>query len=217
MKTTKMLPKKVKTAKEPRYLNKDDVFMRLHDSLVKYSGVPYLAIADEKNIVLRSLVTKTNLFSVDANSPLLDISSIEIGYINYSAGKVFYVSRMPLRKQKQGTSYINCVCYSLGSRDMEIVSKELIYSKSVHDAIRGVYPEYKEALQSIRDGLRSAVAISRNIALGTGPSGEKGVINIYFEQELIGEINSEDEAVLLPSYNDSVVVMSLANLGIGTY
>lgn len=208
-----MPPKEVKLPKEPRYLTGDDVFMRLDGGLVKYLGEPYMAHSNGKKVNLTSLLTKGFVETVDANSTLLDISAIEIGYVNHKH-TVLYVTRMPIRKQKQTTSYCNTIYYKLGESSGRPFAYDAFFSQGVYDAIKGNYKSFKEVIGVLAES-PGAIAISNRFALQK--TEKEASTRVYFENSLIGDVNADGDVMLQPEYNDSVVVMALASLGIGVH
>jgi hypothetical protein len=197
---------------EPRYLKSEDVSMRLDGSIVKYKGVYKYAVYESEgtNIGLYDF-SKKQLNSksiIDANDPELDISSVDIGYVNIdSYDMAAYVTRLPYRKQKQGTSAQNTkyqFCgdsewFNFGNHDFAIISPD------VYRALVGGYPDLAKAVKS----RKNSVAISRDFAI-------KNSTEVYFQNALIGTLEKLD-VKLDGRYNDSVMIMKLAGIGVGVY
>lgn len=199
---------------EDRYTNSQDVSMRLDGSLVTYNGKIYYATADDSKLLLYRMKGGDFLKrgTVSANDKRVDVSSIEIGnvYIPRSF-KTVYVSRVPYRKQKQGSSETNNVFCIIGTDSWQSFGGGYPFiTESLFEALDGRY-QMLEDLQKIPG---CSVPISKHFSIYFG--GDQKTY-VYYETSCIGELKNDKYVKLFPEYKDSLMIMRLANVGLGEY
>lgn len=215
-----------------RYLNENDIIMRLDNCLVMYKKVPYLCkYMGNEFVCLYDLtdLTEPAMENIDPNSEDLDISSIHIGYANYTR-RCLFITRAPHRKQKQGTSTNNThyiIIKSDSSAVLIAAPAEILFCKGVKDAILGNYPPVKKIYEKILDKKTkiSGAAFSPDYAIictekeaileGTSlPPKEPWTARLYHQAIEIGEITAGDRAKLFEEYNNSLHIWNLSAFGI---
>lgn len=114
----------------------------------------------------------------------LDITPVELGYINFNTD-VYYITRMPMRRDwRQGLRALSCTTPT--NRRIDIPNNVL------GKAIENIYPKFEEAIEWIGKGYKAA-AFSRNFALSS-----KGTIQ-YKERFNVGVVDGNNY-LLEPKY-----------------
>lgn len=190
---------------DPIYLTPEDVSMRLHGCVIRYKKKFYFTHAHGMKLKLFNLATNTQDHTVDANSPDVDVSSPELGFVNWDS-QLWYVYRIPYRKQKQGIAQDNLSAWSVTEGRSKSVYSDTLVSPNFQKMLDGIYPTYSEVLQE-----KKTRAFSRNYALDF--QGED--IKLLFNEACIGTYEKDKQSFLLSeTYNNSVTVMRLAGLGV---
>lgn len=181
------------------YDEQDNISMRLLNSVVRVGKTPvYVIDAGAQEIRYKSL-TSGRENTINLKSPRLDLSPIPLGYVNYR-GEIYYLSRMPVRKYKQGLS-----SESLNMNGRNGRAKDVLRSKALAKCVLGQYPSQQEAIQRIKDGEIMGLAFSRQFAIcengGFGGGGENAELSLRFRGKAVGKITRKhDELQLLPSF-----------------
>lgn len=176
----------------------DDVRARLHQTIIRYNGHPYLAeVSTDGLIHLRNVANGNLEASVDSDDEKLDISSISIGYVNVSSPDCLcavYLKRQPLRRFKQGIE-MGTLSQTPLWKNHEI-STQTILSYGFVDAVLGRFPSVDEALTRITKNGWISVAISRDVALRR----ESSYIKVYIKDKEVGymEAVGRDRVVIVP-------------------
>jgi hypothetical protein len=184
--------------------------MRLDASIVKFKGLPYLAYASGFSLNLFEIADKNNAVlmykNVSFKDSRLDITAIDIGYANLDEfSQAFYITRTPVRKQKQGSCGANLVSAAVGHKSFSPLPHEHLFNKGIRRAIVGDYPPLVDAVVLVNSKEYKSRGLSPNFAIiKNGKS-----IDLYFDQSLIGEIVPDPtteagfSAKLRPIYSDS--------------
>ena len=86
----------------------------------------------------------------------IDITPVELGYINYNVD-TYYLTRMPMRRDwRQGLRQLSCITPTNKRIDVPM--------SAVGKAIENIYPKFEEAIEKIGKGFKS-IAFSRNFAV----------------------------------------------------
>ena len=186
---------------QPKYLEQD-VSQRLNKGVIFYKEEPYFvnSVYDSgQSLVLLPLKNlKSKGSRVATNDTNIDVSSKELGYINFNAEAV-YVRRIPLRRYKQSISpealegYIPSRNNSSKYRGS---MRNLVISAAGHSMFVGSYPKIDNALKSIASGVVRSIAISRNVALSIN---QMGIVYIYYKTDQVGYLDVANSKVLVPS------------------
>ena len=177
----------------------DDVRARLHHTIIRYNGHPYLAeVSSEGLISLRNVANGNLEATVNSDDEKLDISSISIGYVNVSDPKyrtAVYLKRQPLRRFKQGIEISTLSQTVLGK--FSEVNHQTILSYGFVDAVLGRFPAIAEALNMLTKLGWHSVAVSRDVALRR--DGE--YIKVYIKDKEVGymEAGGRDREVIIPT------------------
>lgn len=155
------------------YDTERDLVDRLHNTICRYKGKACLvSVMSRVELVLTDPTNGKRIEVIKPSDPDFDISSPEIGYVNYRNSKgeniVYFLERNPNRKYRQGLYAEACTVWSISGQLCQIGGSEtvrLFKSQGLVDCIEGKYPTFREALMSIRMGSLDPIAISRDIAL----------------------------------------------------
>jgi len=160
-----------------------DIEARLNRTVCLYDGEPYRIETDGGMIYLCDLLDRNPPKKIDAHDPLLDISAIELGYVNieplspsYKQGFCQYLMRGPGKQWKQGTS-LNHIEIQNHTENKSTPLASTSW-KSFYDMVKGNYPSVVEAVWNISSGLWESVAISRDVCLTSEPSGSMTVVHM---------------------------------------
>lgn len=168
-----------------RYESEEDVKLRLHNSLVRKGEHPvYVQAVDSKEVV-----TIHNVFTgrkERVNVEELNLSPVPLGYV-VSEDVVYYVTRKPTRRYKQGLTSDNMVVKEvLRNRHTRLP----INDKGLCNAVMGIYPSIEEAFQGCRNG-EDIVPFSREWAVAN----YKDDLCVLHKGDVVGYVG--DESVML--------------------
>jgi hypothetical protein len=179
----------------------EDVKARLHNTIIRYKGQPYLANIDGHDIGLIDLSTGSLIANVESDDELLDISSVPLGFLNVMNPDyklAVYLKRDPLRRFKQGVE-VEILSQKVLRDNFPPVHRDVIRSKSLADTILGRFPSYKEAVDFITKKSFHSVAISRDIALKR----ETDLLKVYLKESEVGYIRLGTDRVIVPKTDQS--------------
>lgn len=206
-----------------RYPTDTDVALRLHDTFIKYKGEVFFAKSfgsGNKISLYKNLLTFSEcLHVVDANSPEVDITSLEVGFQQYTPLRVICICRGPYRKQKQGICYENLVCRPLGKSDyyFENVDPGKLYSTSFMKMLENDYPSYALAHELLlAQKAPGQVAFNRKLAIARSGDGAK--LDLYLNCEVIAQkLPSDTHWFLNTDYNNTTTAVYLQSKGVPLY
>ncbi len=194
---------------ETRYQNTHDVDMRLTNTILRYKGRAVLCegtTGSGLDVQLAYLHPdlRGKKERIDANSPDLDISSPPIGYVNFGTEGSSFVSRKPLRRQKQGLEIAALEFVRPGF--VKLTSKSNS-NTAIGVAIEGEYPSIEKAFSN------SGLAFSKDFSLHYDPDTKKFFLGCYGS---VAGVFPKDglEVLLVKSFNKPAIVADLANYGI---
>lgn len=193
-----------------------DLHQKLHDTVGRYKGIPYYIMVPENgrragnDLVLSPLAQRgegPNSFRIKSNDPDFDVASPPIGYINVkethpddpygkkSIDKVYYMTRTPVRRVKQGLypQLVKAVRVN-GKNQNKHSSAALMFTTSFADMVMNTYPDVKTAINNLREAYakdpraNAEIPVSRDIALCIG---DTGTISVYFKTEPVGWIEPD--------------------------
>jgi hypothetical protein len=161
--------------KGDKYETAEEVRFRLENTVVLYDKEPvYITRVslpegpDEKNEIAR--VFFRSLPYTGAHQPEtrkylssrhFDLTPFKMGYMNYK-GQAYFISRAPLRQNRQGLSQNTTVITdTLGRRSDRLGFANMIADKGFVDMVHGKYPDFKNAGELLGAKDCSSVAISR--------------------------------------------------------
>lgn len=147
-----------------------DIEARLNRTICSYDGEPYRIETDGMSVYLIDLLGRNTPVKVDAHDPLLDISSLELGYMNIEPGSpgrktgfCEYLTRGPGKQWKQGICIDRIEVHSPVD-DLHTPLSGVDYV-NLYNVLKNIYPSVTEAVWNISSGLWESVAISRDVCL----------------------------------------------------
>jgi hypothetical protein len=165
----------------------EDIKARLHHTIIRYDNVPYMCDVDSAgSIGLMDLATGSSVGRVLSDDPKLDISSINIGFVNVIHPNykcAVYLKREPFRKFKQGIE-LHSLTQKVLHNGVTTVDHSVLSSKQFVDAVLGKFPSYKDALDLLTKKGFQSVAISRDVALKK----EDELLKVYLKDTEVGFI-----------------------------
>lgn len=178
-----------------------DLQDRLEQTIVRYNQIPVIVnVAAKDKLVLTDIVTKEKLYEVKPSDPNLDISSAEIGYLNWKPqinlvkyynsawakepNKVAYFERQPRRAYRQGLYADVVSSFHIDGKD-GIGSENLFGTDGFRASIVGEFPSLEMAIELMDHENWSEIAISQSIAL---QKIESGLTLVYFRTKNVGWI-----------------------------
>ncbi len=198
-----------------RYLNGDDVHRRLHNTIVRYKGIPVYCVQctyDGMSLNLRPLRTTTFVYTnIHSSDEDLDVSSPPLGYLNTETCCV-YVQRMATRKQHQGFCAHVANCHYEGILGASIAS--YFAGPAFADLIENKYPSIEEAIEHLNNKVNiQSIAFHRKFAFRSTFEG----IDVHHICKKIGQLDSNNFTVLLnPRFHTPVIETQLQKLGLET-
>lgn len=172
-----------------------DLETRLGGSLFMYKGRLYSYSFDGELIRTKDILSGEYGPRLPVDDPDIDISSIELGYVNsYGAGRddsstpkttAVYVTRAPLKQWRQGVHPNNVQVVAVSGSWVSWSRESLLYSRGFAEACMGVFPTLAEALK-VPSG--SSVALSRTVALHKADYGSVGV---YYKCKAVGYFDNK--------------------------
>lgn len=166
--------------KGDKYETVDEVKFRLESSVVLYDGKPVyisrvgMAEADDKKEIARVYFYDLPLLNGDKkgggetrkylSSRKFDLSPFKMGYMN-DKGRATFVSRAPVRQNKQGlTSNVTTFQDMMGRRSEDVSFNTMIRSQGFVDMVAGKYPSFQECGDMLDNKDILSVALSRSFA-----------------------------------------------------
>lgn len=195
-------------------ISTQDLPQKLDQTIIRYDDVPYyLRIEGGEQVRLYELTRGLDKVfgSVSVRDDKIDISSVPLGYVNYIPWKaVFYLTRQPTRKVKQGltiqnvkSSYFPGVQF-ITDNHFYPKAQEILFHKSFKESVMGQFPGLQNALKGLRGIHKSenrghySAAISQDIALLID---EQGIIKVYYKNDYVGWIPPNEFTVLVNEKN----------------
>lgn len=163
--------------KGDKYETTEEVNFRLKDTVVLYDGKPVyitqvrIPEAEDGKEIARVFFKELPIVGRGGretrkflSSRKFDLTPFKMGYMNFSGSAVF-VSRSPVRQNRQGlsqavTTFTDCK----GRRYENITFNLMLQSLGFVDMVNGKYPSFKDAGELLGDNETSSVAVSRTFA-----------------------------------------------------
>lgn len=171
------------------YTLEKDIQDRLSYSIIRYDGVPYLAVYEKKGkLGLFHPVTSEKFGDIKFDDPLLDISSIEVGYMNLNTAftgnknKVFYLVRNTKKKYAQGLTSGNLLGFTIDNEACNLtLDIDVTRTKGFYESITGEFPIISDLLNTMRAGEQWAVA--QDVALRKS---RLGLTTLFYRTKELG-------------------------------
>lgn len=164
--------------KGDKYETADEVRFRLEHTVVSYDGDPvYItrvnapAAGKEEGDVARVFFQPLPIERPEGkevrkylSSKKFDLAPFKMGYMNHG-GNAIFVSRTPVRQNKQGLSAGTALYTNVrGQRCEAFGFNHMTKAPGFVDMVKGVFPSFKEAGDMLGDKGVTSVAISRSFA-----------------------------------------------------
>jgi hypothetical protein len=162
--------------KGDKYETQEEVKFRLENTVVMYDGEPvYITSvanveAEDKaeiaRVFFQTLPYNPRNKSVRKylSSKKFDLAPFKMGYMNHG-GEAIFVSRIPIRQNRQGLSQGATLFKDIRGRNAENINfSHMIQSPGFVEMVQGKYPSFKDAGALLADKESSSVAISRSFA-----------------------------------------------------
>lgn len=188
-----------------------DLSLKLNDSICRYKGEPVYIRVDGSRLLLYTMTQTNSPFAnIKGNDPDFDISSVPLGYVQYK-GEVGYLTRIPVRKTKQGLDARSVRVRRIvdNAALSKVNSTNFIYSQGFIDMVGKKYPNLGDAVKELRgkyskdEKCQAQIAISRDIAMWIN---EMGIINIHYKGDFVGWVEPDGNVVHVPSNDRGWVV-----------
>ena len=167
-----------------------DLETRLGGSVFMYKDVPYKMVYEQGEIFTVDIVSGSRGPTLKTDDPDLDISSIEVGYLNcYGAGcrgsglperSAVYLTRVPSKQWRQGIHPSNVQVYSTNGLYTDWSKDRLVYSRGFAEMAMGIFPPLSVSLD-LKAG--ESVALSKDMAL---MKSEFEAIGVYYRCKPVG-------------------------------
>lgn len=183
------------------YENIHDAQMRLQNTVVLYDGEPVWITevaergdGDPKDDIFRVYAHPIPMKAREPKAQMrkfisskkFDMAPFPMGFLNKD-GQVYYCTRLPRRQQRQGLSNGTFSC-TLVPAQLQIAIprlEQLVVAPEFYACIKGLYPEYDEAVKEIERGNASSVAFHRQFALVSDPELEE-LLYLYHKKDKVG-------------------------------
>jgi hypothetical protein len=206
-----------------RYLHQDDLYSKLHNTVVRYKGDPVIVQVGEG---IRSMHTHLKYLKtgkkvtdyegvIHCSNPLLDISSPPLGYCNYGKNS-YYTNRLPVRRYRTGLAsenlYVSIARPTIRFDDDEVSSVKILKSKELSKTILGEYPSFKECLDFFDYGDNFlAIAFDRKYCI---VKDEIGILKLKHLNRSIGFMAKKDrEFTLIDDWTTGFFLKDLKEKG----
>lgn len=189
-----------------RYESDRDIELRLKGSVVMYDKRPVL-IAD---VLGNGIVRAVDILADEGKTvKVVDLdlspSSAKLGYVIGEGGELYYASRRPARKFKQGLTRENLFTFEAMNKPNDKDMAALIRqggrphfnpgSTHVARTIMGQYPSLEKAFTDVRAGKRKAMPFSREWAVAD----KDHELCLLFRGDVVGYVG-DNSVKLLPEY-----------------
>lgn len=177
----------------------EDIRARLHGTILRYKGFPYLADVDSAGLVgMHDIATGSLVTRVYGDDENIDISSINIGFVNiidpdYKC--TVYLKREPLRRFKQPLEF-DFLTQKVLRQGVPTIPKNKLSSAGFVDAVMGKFPPLEEAINLIIKRGWYSVALSRDIAIKR----EADTLKVYLKESEVGfmKLDNKERKLVVP-------------------
>lgn len=206
-------------------MSEADIQARLGGCIFWYDDDVYtVTVHGSEKLSLHRPTDGVMLKMIRPDDPLLDVSSIEVGYVNIMTDKgnvVRYASRSTAKNWKQGISNQNLRYSGINSQDEKagfirtgdaLGNQHITNTPGFVDSIKGVFPTLSEAMEHLtKTRGQTEIAVSQSVAItksGIGP------MMVHIRMQDVGWIAPNDTVVKVPSGSiDWIVERTLRSVG----
>ena len=196
-----------------------DLSLKLNDTVCRYKKEPVWVKVIDSLLYLYKLneVSTTGRYfaTIKSTDPDLDVASVPLGYLQgegQNRWRVYYLSRIPIRKVKQGLPVSAIRVMAVGEDENARSSKihvGMVHSTTFSNMVKNEYPRLPDSMKALR-GLYSKdpsqiyqIAVSRDIALEIN---QMGIINVHYKRNFVGWIQPDKSTVHVPKSDLSWVI-----------
>ena len=183
-----------------------DIRARLGGTIIRYKGEARYCEVEGETVCLHDIVNKNLVARVTPDDPLLDISSLTLGYYNIR-DKAVYAMRNPYRRYKQGVDFYSLTYLVPSGTPLTRFEADHMWCQGFVDGFNGIYPNLRDALTMIRKKTWTSVAISQDVAIANDGKNLK----IYIKGEEEGWLRVEGETItgIIPKSDTSWILRML--------
>lgn len=173
-----------------------DARMRLDGGVIRLDGQPIrvretnggddLVYDDDRMadyFISYSYLDSNKRLLTPVSNPKLNFEPVTLGYLNRN-GTAYYVSRTPVRAWKIGLHFDNMRIEEPSGKMFDGFPSTLIKT------IKGEYPKFDVAFNSVKEGLMKHCAFSRKFAIGPKNGDDKTTL-WYKGRDIVGTINED--------------------------
>lgn len=161
-----------------------DLETRLGGAVYMYKGEPYRMYFDGAKVIGEDIQTGERKLTLASSDVDIDISSIELGYMNYDTNsggtRAVYLTRRPCKQWKQGVCSNNIMTLDYDGQEAPYSRDSIVCSKGFYDLCIEKYPAFKSMFKLKS---KSSMALSRSIAVHRN---DLGVFGVYLRCKPIG-------------------------------
>ena len=193
---------------DSRYPSSHDVALRLNKTVVRWQGQPVFVqgLNEGTQVILWDMHESGQTFIVDANDSRLDISSPNLGFFMYGS-RAYYVTRRPIRSQRQGLDVERLNYYDIASGGWTGFHRDDMVMFGLRKMIMREYPP----ISAVKDPEISSIAISPTWGIRKTSSRKHAMV--YHKTELVGIFNPDkSEFYFLPGRRTALRVRSLSGV-----
>lgn len=179
------------TGEHKRYNNANDAWMRLGNTFVQFDGQIFYTLEIESNqeITAHDPSKGGSIVKFNANDDRLDLTSLKLGFVNRLGDtKPTYLSRTPMRQQKQGVDLerLRFFCVDKGTPTHLSADGQL---KS------GVMRLFANEFPRLMD-IKSSTAFSKTWAVRT--TSDKAIKGVFHRTNPVGVFIESEKLFIFP-------------------
>lgn len=182
------------------FQSQKDLYDRLNETICRYRSEPVFVAFDTANsLYLYSPDRSTIIKQIRPDDPDLDISSIELGYINipdaHGVNRVYYTKRKVTKSPyKQGLHKGNIIIEDiLGTLHGNVIRGTCpLYSNTIQALVKNDYPKFTDVFKTGYEDVE--VAVSKELAFKGSRTGLKLV---FHRGKNVGYMHRETDLVFV--------------------
>jgi len=190
------------------------IHRRMHDGFMRYKGeLMYCQVAQDhrKMFYLSDPADpfhNNKVINVSWQPKDMNIDPLPLGYCRVSNADAVYITRLPLRKQKQLTSHEHMMFNRWPDfKQFGMMPREWLHTQYFVECVENKHPSYQEALKWCRSHTHRLIPIHRHFALARSQDAK---IHLLYKNIPIGFL--EDEHFKLDgNYSNCTSIHYLAN------
>ncbi len=184
-----------------KYLPQDNE-ARINNGICRYKGRPYLiGLVTQTELMLSPIYRKegpgSESFKVDVGDTDLDISALQLGFVNSARG-LYYLSRRPERRYKQTLAASGALCFPPGDNRNYVdhdITHAVLHSAAGERMLMDDYPTLERAIEDLRNNKVSGIAFGREVAINYNSKATEW--NVLVKNEKVGTLDLTNVIVKL--------------------